>query len=309
MNAVEIEEAVSELVNAPFDLDEFPYGFLEAFGNKAITIEHLQSGASNRSDIGGVLQTSNTHIKTCSPGHVSDTIAELRKSSANARAKAKFILASDGHEVQAEELASDDVIVCGYTDFPDHFGLFLPLAGISTVKQTRESAFDIKVTGSLNRLYVELLKDNPDWGSAVRGPDMNHFTARLIFCFFAEDTDIFARSGQCTETVKTISASNSSNTHEVIGEVVLAMNEARETAGIARLASVEVVAAYELYNLNRGKLERLIHRIFAPVRLDIEVMDRFGNPVVPREWFLVPLAAIDDAVDRIRDGTSHPIPV
>ena len=69
------------------------------------------------------------------------------------------------------------------------------------------------------------------------------------------------------------------------------------------MAGVEVVATYELYNINRGKLEKLIHRIFAPARLDIEVMDRFGNPVVPREWFLVPLAAIDDAVDRIRDGT------
>lgn len=69
------------------------------------------------------------------------------------------------------------------------------------------------------------------------------------------------------------------------------------------MAGVEVVATYELYNINRGRLEKLIHRIFAPARLDIEVTDRFGNPVVPREWFLVPLAAIDSAVERIRDGT------
>ena len=69
------------------------------------------------------------------------------------------------------------------------------------------------------------------------------------------------------------------------------------------LADVEVVATYELYNINRAKLENLIHRIFAPARLDIEIKDRFGNPVVPREWFLVPLYAIDDAVEKIRDGT------
>lgn len=69
------------------------------------------------------------------------------------------------------------------------------------------------------------------------------------------------------------------------------------------LADVEVVATYELYNINRTKLENLIHRIFEPARLDIEIKDRFGNPVVPREWFLVPLAAIDAAVDRIKDGT------
>jgi hypothetical protein len=69
------------------------------------------------------------------------------------------------------------------------------------------------------------------------------------------------------------------------------------------LADVEVVATYELYNINRTKLENLIHRIFDPARLDIEIKDRFGNPVVPREWFLVPFSVIDEAVERIKDGT------
>jgi hypothetical protein len=69
------------------------------------------------------------------------------------------------------------------------------------------------------------------------------------------------------------------------------------------LADVEVVATYKLFNVNRTKLENLIHRIFAPARLDITIQDRFGNPVEPREWFLVPLQAIDQAVERIMDGT------
>ncbi len=69
------------------------------------------------------------------------------------------------------------------------------------------------------------------------------------------------------------------------------------------LAEVEIVATYELFNINRAKLENLIHRIFDSARLDIEIKDRFGNPVVPREWFLVPLFAIDEAVDRIKDGS------
>ena len=69
------------------------------------------------------------------------------------------------------------------------------------------------------------------------------------------------------------------------------------------LADVEVVATYELFNIKRTKLENLIHRIFDAARLDIEIKDRFGNPVVPREWFLVPFAAIDEAVERIKDGT------
>ena len=69
------------------------------------------------------------------------------------------------------------------------------------------------------------------------------------------------------------------------------------------MANVEVVATYELYNINRSKLENLIHRIFEPARLEIEIMDRFGRPVVPREWFLAPLFVINDAVEKIRDGT------
>ena len=69
------------------------------------------------------------------------------------------------------------------------------------------------------------------------------------------------------------------------------------------MADVEIVAEYKLYNIDRGKLEKLIHRIFAPARLDIEIEDRFGNPVVPREWFLVPLGAINDAVEKITEGT------
>jgi hypothetical protein len=69
------------------------------------------------------------------------------------------------------------------------------------------------------------------------------------------------------------------------------------------LAEVEVVATYTLYNISRTKLENLIHRIFDLARLDIEIKDRFGSPVIPREWFLVPLFVIDDAVEKIKDGT------
>ncbi len=69
------------------------------------------------------------------------------------------------------------------------------------------------------------------------------------------------------------------------------------------LADVEVVATYDLYNINRVKLENLIHRVFDPARLDIEIRDRFGKPVVPREWFLVPVFVVDEAVERIKDGT------
>ena len=239
MNAVEIEEAISALAEQPFDAAEFPFAFLEAFGNKATTIKKLRAGASNSSDLGGVLQRSHIHIVPCLPGDVTAKLAALKASPATAKAKARFILATDGADFEAEDLDTGETVACAYADFPDHFGFFLPLAGITTVQQVRESSFDIRATSRMNRLYVELLKDNPEWGTPERRHDMNHFMARLIFCFFAEDTDIFNGAGLFTQTIERMSERDSSNTHEVVGELFRAMNtkqDDRAGAGIARWA-------------------------------------------------------------------------
>lgn len=235
MNAVEIEQAITDLAEQPFDGENFPYAFLEAFGNKATTIQRLRSGATNKSDLGGVLQTNNIHIATCDSGQVTNTLKALKDSPATVRAKAKFILSTDGTDFEAEDLTSGETVACDFKDFPDHFGFFLPLAGITTVRQISENAFDIRATSRLNRLYVELLKDNPEWGKAERRHDMNHFMARLIFCFFAEDTDIFIGKGKFTETVAQMSAKDSSNTHEVIGTLFLAMNTKRDERAAATI--------------------------------------------------------------------------
>lgn len=225
MNAVEIEEAVTTLVEQPFDAAEFPYAFLQAFGNKETTLKRLRKGESNKSDVGGgVLQTNNIHLAICPPGEVTRMLARLRESPATARAKAKFILATDGIDIEAEELAGGETLACAYADLPNHFAFFLALAGITTVRQLRDNAFDIRATGRLNRLYVELLKENPDWGEAGRRHDMNHFMARLIFCFFAESTDIFNGAGLFTATVERMTARDASDTHEVIGMIFRAMN-------------------------------------------------------------------------------------
>lgn len=239
MNAVEIEQAISELALQPFDPAEFAYAFLEAFGNKATTIKRLRSGTSNKSDLGGVLQTNNIHIAVSEAGAVTQMLAALKASPATSRAKARFILATDGESFEAEELGTGETVACDYQAFPDHFGFFLSLAGITTVKQLRDSSFDIRATSRLNRLYVELLKDNPAWGAEAQRDEMNHFMARLIFCFFAEDTDIFSGSSLFTDTVAQMSARDSANTHEVISEIFRAMNTKqtdRAAASVARWA-------------------------------------------------------------------------
>lgn len=225
MNAVEIESAISDLALEPFDAAEFPFTFLAAFGNKETAVKRLRAGNNNTSDVpGGVLLRSNIHIAACEPGIVGETLKALRASPATTKAKAKFILATDGQTLEAEELITGETITCDYPDLPNHFGFLLPLAGISTIKEIKDNPIDVRATSRLNKLYVELLNENPDWAKAERRHDMNHFMSRLVFCFFAEDTDIFTGDGLFTTTVEQYSERDGSNTDQVLSEIFRAMN-------------------------------------------------------------------------------------
>nr|WP_255572230.1 DNA methyltransferase [Celeribacter sp. PS-C1] len=214
------------MVDQPYESAEFPFAFLECFDNSASSSKKLRGGSSNKSDIDGVLKvaTNAIHIKTCEPGMLAETLTALKDSKATQtkRNKVRFVLATDGQQIEAEDLHTGDVIACDYTDLPNHFVFFWPIAGLSKTKQLSESEFDVRATLRLNKLYVTLRSDNPDWGT--RSHDMNHFMARLIFCFFAEDTDILVGKNLFTETVNTFAARDGSNTHEVIGEIFRAMN-------------------------------------------------------------------------------------
>ena len=237
MNAVEIEEAVSRLADAPFGAERFPYDFLQAFGLNDAGIRKLTSGDANKSDLpGGVLQRTrnNIHLLTCPPGQIAAAMDALRASPATARHKARFILATDGQTIQAERFEDDKLLDCGFQELPDRFAFFLSLAGISTVKRIDENAFDIRATGRLNKLYVELLKENPAWDTEARRQDLNHFFARLIFCFFAEDTNIFPETQLFTGTVEQMTVRDGSNTHEVLARLFEAMNTPHEKRAEAR---------------------------------------------------------------------------
>lgn len=236
MNAVEIEEAVSALALAPFDRAEFPFAFLAAFGNKETTIQRLRSGNTNQSDIpGGVLQRNHIHLATCDTGKVNDTLSALRASPKNGKGKPKFVFVTDGTDLEAEELATGEVIACKLPDLANHFGFFLPLAGISTVAEIKNNPIDIKATSRLNKLYVELLKENPDWGTAGRRQELNQFMARLIFCFFAEDTGIFNHQGMFTACIKQMTEADFSITHEVISELFRVMDTKPEDRAAKRV--------------------------------------------------------------------------
>jgi hypothetical protein len=228
MNAVEIEQAISALVEASFDPVEFPFAFLAAFGHKDNALKRLRSGNTNTSDVpGGLLLRNHIHMVVADPGQVAAALAALRGSPANAKGKPKFLLATDGEVLEAEDLTSGETLTCAYPDLPNHFGFLLPLGGISTVKEIKENPIDVRATSRLNKLYVTLLADNPDWATDARRADMNHFMARLIFCFFAEDTGIFGGESLFTTTLANVTERDGGNVHEVLAEVFRAMDMPR----------------------------------------------------------------------------------
>ncbi|WP_129932606.1 MULTISPECIES: DNA methyltransferase [unclassified Pseudomonas] len=226
MNAVEIEQAISDLAEQPFDKAEFPYQFLAAFGHKETALRRLRAGNNNSSDVdGGVLMRNHIHLAVSESGQVGDTLTKLRVSPATlqSKAKIKILMVTDGQTLEAEDLTTGETIACAYSDFPDHFGFFLTLAGISTIKEIKDNPIDIRATGRLNKLYVELLRENPEWAKGERRTDMNHFMARLIFCFFAEDTGIF-RDGLFTQTIDRMAERDGGNVHSVMSEVFRVMD-------------------------------------------------------------------------------------
>ena len=224
MNAVEIEEAVSELARQPFDAEAFPFAFLRAFGRKDVELKRLK--ANNSSDVdGAVLRRDSVHLAVSAPGGAEAAFAALKASPKTAANRVKFVFATDGAEVLAEETATGDFRSFPLPELDRHFGFFLPLAGISAVRQIKDNPIDVKAVGRLNKLYLELLRENPEWAKEAKRPELNRLMARLVFCFFAEDTGIFTGDNLFTASVRQFSEDRAglTNTDQVLGQLFLAM--------------------------------------------------------------------------------------
>lgn len=188
MSPVEVQQDISYLALEPFEAAEFPFAILASFCKKNNAPKRLRAGNNNTCDLpGGVPQRNNIHNVVCPLGATSAGLVSLRASPAIANGKAKFIMATDGRALETVDLAAGEMIACDHPDLPDQFGFLLPLASIAMVKETMDNPIDVRATG-LNKPYVDLLPENPDWTIAARRADTIHFMACLISCFFAEDT-------------------------------------------------------------------------------------------------------------------------
>lgn len=223
MNVVDIEENVQELVSKGFKPDTFILDFVKAYDAPKALIQQLKGGHQNLSDVpGAVLWRRNLHYKLAPKGQVAEVIAELERSQATGKYKARFVISTDGDEFAARDLVSGNTINCHFDELAVHFASFLSLAGIFIDEAIEENPIDIKATKRLTKFYDSILQDNPTWKTDEMRHTLNHFITQVIFCLFAEDTGIIA-DNIFTDTIRTYCESDSEQAQPVIKAIFIAM--------------------------------------------------------------------------------------
>jgi hypothetical protein len=194
MNIAEIESQLSDLVEQPFDPDEFPLRLLEIYNAPKATVTKLRKGTQNKGEQpGDLLWSRKLYFRPVAEGRVAQTLDTLKNVKATKAQKPRFLLATDGLEVSALDLKADESLHCDFSKLNDHFDFFLPLAGIDKYEAVKENPADIKATGRLAKFHDEIVRHNPDWTTDGKRHALNQFMTRILFCMFAEDTGSFPK--------------------------------------------------------------------------------------------------------------------
>lgn len=235
MNIAEIESALRELVEKPFDPESFVFEFLRIYDAPKATVTKLRQAQA-----GDLLQTGEVVWKKklwFQPTPKGEAAAAIDAMSADPGKQApRFLVATDGIEFYARDTKSDLSIDPEFSKLNDAFDFFLPLANIERYEGVDENPADIKATARLAKLYDAILEANPDWIGADRTHDLNIFMTRMLFCFFAEGTSIFEK-GLFTTTLMNVSREDGSDLAQVLETLFLAMNaDDKDRAGMPEFA-------------------------------------------------------------------------
>ncbi|MDD3181191.1 MAG: N-6 DNA methylase [Alphaproteobacteria bacterium] len=192
MNIAQIEENLQQLVK-DFSADEFIFDLLRAYGFKQSTITLIKKGSRNLSKKDGQIVLKNKLFFQQANGEdLHTTIDALRKDKATFRHDPRFIIVTDYKTLLAIDTKSQDPLDIDVSALPRHYDFFLPWAGMEKAQAKSENPADVKAAERMAKLYDEILKDNP-FSTPEELHSLNIFLSRLLFCFFAEDTDIFPK--------------------------------------------------------------------------------------------------------------------
>ena len=223
MNIAQIESNLQSLVKA-FNKDAFIYDLLLAYGLPKATIARLQKGPLNLSKRAGEIDLrKKLFFKTVTPiENVRETLKVSRTSAHVTKNAPRFIIVTDFEILCAFDTKTADSLDCPILDIAKHFDFFLPWAGMEKAQAQMENPADVKAAVKMGKLYGEIKKDNP-----TRNPEevhnLNIFLSRLLFCFFAEDTGIFA-TNLFTNSVESHTQQDGSDLNTYLDSVFAVMN-------------------------------------------------------------------------------------
>ena len=222
----EIEQAVHELLDQPYDPTTFLPALAQAFGATDSWAKRVADGSGPKSPVadGGVLWVKKFHGLTCAPGTLDARFSELLDTSSAKRKLAfRFAIATDGQGFKALDTLSGETLNCDLDDVRREFWFLKALAGYDDYVLPKESEVDMQASAMLRRLYDTLIRANPDWTTAERQHDLNQFMTRVIFCLFAEDVGIF-EDNLFSRTVQTLSDDLAQGLDDILAAVFAVMN-------------------------------------------------------------------------------------
>ncbi|SDH09714.1 class I SAM-dependent DNA methyltransferase [Winogradskyella thalassocola] len=223
MNASQIEKNVIALVEN-FNKDEFVFDLLKAYGISKTSITRLKKGDFNLSKVNGeVLYKSKMLFKEVESGTLLNTIDELTKDTDSLKHNPRFVIVTDYKTLLAKDIRTGLALDTPILEIHKHFGFFLPWAGQEKYAQKNENYADRKASYKMAKLYDILVTENPNIYDDG-GHNLNIFLSRLLFCFFAEDTDIFPIEGMFTDTLEQHTQKDGSDAHTFLDRLFKVLN-------------------------------------------------------------------------------------
>lgn len=223
MNTTQIEKNVSELVKS-FDKENFIYDLLVAYGISKTSITRLKKGDFNLSKVENeVLYKKKVLFKEVTSDKLFATIDDLTKDDEGLKHNPRFVIVTDYKTLLAKDIRTGLTLDTPILEIDKRFDFFLPWAGQEKYQSKNENSVDRKAAEKMANLYDILVHENPNIYDD-KGHNLNIFLSRLLFCFFAEDTNIFPFEGMFTETFGQHTKADGSDTHEFLNRLFKVLN-------------------------------------------------------------------------------------
>jgi len=219
MNIAQIEENLQKLIKS-INKETFIFDLLLAYGSPKASISRLQKGNLNLSKIDGEISwKKKVFFRPVEQADLHNEITEIAK---NLKHDQRFVIVTDFKTLLVIDTRTQDKLDVDLNELPKHFDFFLPWAGMEKAQHANENPADVKAAGKMAKLFDEIKKDNPD-NSPEFVHGMNVFLSRLLFCFFAEDTDIF-KEGQFINSIDSHTQTDGSDLHTYLDKLFEVLN-------------------------------------------------------------------------------------